>query len=107
MQKQHTEVCEITFYLCQELWLPAHRASPGTQQCGSAMGGRPSAGLSPPCLGEHLRGDLIPLLLPHMSWTCEPPQSYHHLSLPQYWDLAGIPIPNTSPALLSQLGIGG
>lgn len=51
MRKQGAEVLEIASLLCRELWLPVPRASPGTRDHRSVMGGKASAGPSPPCSG--------------------------------------------------------
>lgn len=51
LQKQSAEVLEITSFLCRELWLPVPRASPGTRDHRSVMGGKASAGPSPPRSG--------------------------------------------------------
>lgn len=89
MRKRGTEVLEIASFLCRELWLPVPRASPGTRDHRPVLGGKASAGPSPPCSGaafkERARAlalatcvvDLCSSTVLPLHWR--PPPHLHHL----------------------------
>ena len=98
MQKQSTEVLEIASFLCRELWLPVPRASPGTRDHGSAMGGKASASPSPPRSGVAFKERAhTPALAPRVVDLCSTAVLLPPSPAPSLGTWLGSPAP--SPAL--------